>query len=298
MGEFAIHIATTIALYGLLAVSLNFQAGYAGLINFGQVIFFGCGAYGLGLMASTSHALGSGLLLALCLGFAAAVMLAYLGRRISADYWGIATLAVAEIFRTIATNEDWLTGGAQGIAGLPTPFGVIQRPYDRIAMLLLAWSLLAVTILILIRLTRSPFGRALRLLREEPNLAAALGHDVQKLKQKALIIASLPAVLGGFLFAGYFTFVGPDQLYASETFLYWSMIIIGGLGNNLGAVTGAGVVLILYATVPFLKDWLDISSDAVGALRLAMVGAALLAFLMWRPSGLLPERLVRPPHGR
>ena len=296
MLDFSLHVATMVALYGLLALSLNLQAGFAGLVNFGQIALFGCGAYGLGIMTQAGAGAAAGLMLGLALALLLALVFARLGRRLGADYWGIATLSVAEIIRMTAGNEDWLTGGAQGIAGIPLLFTGVPRPYDKVGLLLLCWAALGLSFLVLARLTGSRFGRALKLMREEPNLAASLGYDVDALRRQALLAAAVPAALAGYLFAGYFTFVGPDQIVASETFLIWAMIIIGGLGNHFGALVGATVIIVLFAFVPFLKDWLSLSSELVGALRLSVIGSALLAFLLFKTSGLLPERVRSTVH--
>lgn len=290
MLEFSIHVATMVALYGLLALSLNLQVGYSGLVNFGQIALFGCGTYGLGIAIAN----GSGAVLGFAFGIVLAVLLALLfarlGRRLGADYWGIATLSVAEIVRTFAVNEVWLTGGAQGLSNIPMLFGGFAPPSDKWALLAFCWAILGATWLLFAHLTSGRFGRALKLMRDEPNLAASLGYSVDGLRRQALIVAAIPAATAGFLFASYFTFVGPDQLVASETFLIWAMVIIGGLGNHRGALVGAGAVIILFACVPFLKDWLGLSSEALGAVRLMMLGGGLLAFLLWRPEGILPER--------
>jgi branched-chain amino acid transport system permease protein len=87
------------------------------------------------------------------------------------------------------------------------------------------------------------------------------------------------------------SFVGPDYMLASETFVIWTMVMIGGLGNNLGVVLGALLVEAIYSAVPFAKDYLNISSDIAGAVRLGTIGVVLLACLLVRPGGLLPEKV-------
>lgn len=297
MSEFLVHVAIMACLYGLLALSLNLQAGFAGLVNFGQVILFGCGAYGAAL--AFSHGLGPvagiglGILLALIVAFA----FARLGRNLGADYWGIATLAVAEVLRILANNEAWLTGGAQGIGGIPLIFGDLPRPFGPLMTLGLVVLLLAVAWGLCRALTLSRYGLALKLMREEPQLAASLGYDLTTLKTQTLMVAAVIAAAAGFVFAHYVTFVGPDQLVASETFLIWAMVIIGGSGNHLGAIVGAIVMQFLFAFVPFVKDALDLPSQYVAAMRLTLVGGGLLAFLMWRTQGLIPERIGGGRHG-
>lgn len=291
MSEFALHVATIAALYAMLALSLNLQAGFAGLVNFGQIALFGCGTYGAALAFSNALGPVSGLLLGLVLVVVVALFFARLGRNLGADYWGIATLSIGEILRTIATNEIALTGGAQGISGIPALFDTGSRLAGHVILFAVVVGALGLTWMVFRRLTQSKFGLALRLLREEPQLAAAFGYDLNGLRRRVMIVASIPAALSGFFFAHYLTFVGPDQLYASETFIIWTMVVVGGLGSHMGAVVGAVVVQCLFALVPFAKDALGLPSEFVAAMRLALIGGGLIGFLLLRPQGLIPERI-------
>ena len=293
MSDFALHVATLAAFYTLLALSLNLQLGFAGLVNFGQIVFFGCGAYGAAISFAHQMGMAPGLLLGVGLASIVALLFARIGRNLGADYWGIATLSIGEILRTTATNEDWLTGGAQGIAGLPMLFGAETRAGARIATLVVVVVAAAATWFAFARLTESKFGLSLRLLREQPLLAASLGYDLDGLRRRVLLIAAAPAALSGFLFAHYMTFVGPDQFVTGETFLIWTMVIVGGVGSHVGVVVGAILVETLFAFVPFAKDAFGAPSEYVAAIRLVLIGGGLVGFLLLRPQGLAPERIGR-----
>lgn len=297
MFEFLIHVAIMACLYGLLSLSLNLQVGFAGLVNFGQVILFGCGTYGAAI--AFSHQLGpvAGIALGIVFAVVVAAAFARLGRNLGADYWGIATLAVAEVLRILANNEAWLTGGAQGVGGIPLLFGDMPRPLGPLMTLGLCILLLLAAWWLCQRLTTSRYGLALKLMREEPQLATSLGYDLAALKTQTLMVAAVLAAASGFVFAHYITFVGPDQLVSSETFLIWAMVIIGGSGNHLGAIVGAILMQFLFAFVPFVKDALGLPSEYVAAMRLTLVGGGLLAFLMWRTQGLIPERIGGKQNG-
>lgn len=297
MFEFLIHVAIMACLYGLLSLSLNLQVGFAGLVNFGQIILFGCGTYGASIAFSHEFGPVAGILLGAVFALVVAVAFARLGRNLGADYWGIATLAVAEVLRILANNEAWLTGGAQGVGGIPLIFGDMPRPAGPLMTLGLCVALLLVAWWLCNRLTTSRYGLALKLMREEPQLAASLGYDIASLKTQTLMVAAVMAAASGFVFAHYVTFVGPDQLVSSETFLIWAMVIIGGSGNHVGAIVGAVLMQFLFAFVPFVKDAFDLPSEYVAAMRLTLVGAGLLAFLMWRTQGLVPERIGEKRNG-
>ena len=115
--------------------------------------------------------------------------------------------------------------------------------------------------------------------------ASADDHGEKKVDGKYM------AAVAGFFYAHYITFVGPDQLMSPQTFLIWSMVIVGGLGNNLGVIAGAFMLQFAMAYVPFIKDVFHLPTDFTAAARLTIVGGVLLIFLLWRPAGLFPERV-------
>ncbi|MFP1734595.1 branched-chain amino acid ABC transporter permease [Lonsdalea quercina] len=295
MSEFLLHLISITGIYALIALALNIQAGYAGLLNFGHIAFVGIGAYSAGIGArlglSFVEASAFGLALSMLIGAGMSV----LGRQLAADYWGIATLAVAEIIRTIAINEDHLTGGAQGLGNIAPLWSTGSTRGDSMVFAVVILLAVALVALITHRLGQSRFGRALRLMREQPQLATCMGYHLQWLKCRTLMCSAAIATAAGILMAYYTSYVSPDYLLPSETFLIWSMVMIGGIGNVAGVLLGVLVVECLYTFIPFAKDLFQIGSDITGALRLGTVGVILLACLLWRSGGLLPEKLRRMP---
>lgn len=291
MYSFLLHVATLSCIYALLALGLNLQAGFAGLLNFGFVAFVGVGAYVSAIASSHGYPVPLGMLAGVVVAMVVGYVMARLGRNLASDYWAIATLAVAELIRTVALNENWLTGGAQGISGVPAIFGSAAGVQYDLSFFLLALAMVVIAFSVCTRLTRGRFGRAIRLMREEPALATSLGYQLVPLKVKATVTSAAIASVGGSLLAHYMSFVGPDYMLSSETFLVWTMVMIGGLGNNVGVVLGALLVEAIYSAVPFVKDYLDISSDIAGAVRLGTIGVVLLVCLLARPGGLLPEKI-------
>lgn len=134
-------------------------------------------------------------------------------------------------------------------------------------------------------------------MREEPQLALSLGYDIDKIRARMMVISSAIAALAGVLYAYYLTFVGPEQLVAPETFLIWSMIMLGGIANNRGVIAGAFLMQFAMAFIPFVKDYLALPSDFVAAARLFVTGGGILLFLLLRPQGIFPER-IGGYHGR
>lgn len=291
MFDFLLHAVTVTAIYALIAVSLNIQAGYAGLLNLGHIAFVGVGAYAVGIAHQMQWNPAVGWMLGLAVAAILGFFVSRLGRNLGADYWGIATLAVAEIVRTIALNEDWLTGGAQGISGISPMWSSMSSSASR-------WAFLATVVVTLLaaaaltsRLGAGRFGRSLRLMREEPSLATSMGYDLVGLKSRATVASAMMAAVAGAFLGHYVSYVGPDFMLASETFMIWTMVMIGGLGNVAGVVVGALLVQGIYISVPFARDFLGIGSDVAGAVRLGVIGCLLLACLLWRKDGLLPETL-------
>ncbi|NUU03326.1 branched-chain amino acid ABC transporter permease [Herbaspirillum robiniae] len=295
MSDFLIFSVTIAGIYAIMALGLNLQAGYSGLLNFGHIAFAGIGAYATGITIAAGYpaALGAvaGVAAAVALGWG----IARLGRQLGSDYWGIATLAIAEILRTVATNEDWLTGGAQGISAIPSLFGDLPKPWDALAFMAVVLAVLAAFALACSRLGNGRFGRALRLMREEPKLAACMGYDLRSLKSRAIMAGAAVTAIAGSLYAHYMSFVGPDYMLASETFMLWTMLMIGGMGNTAGVITGVVLVQAAYSLVPFAKDYFQFGSDIAGALRIGAIGLILLASLLWRSQGLVPEKLRKIP---
>ncbi len=291
MFEFMLHILCIIGIYAIVALALNLQAGYAGLLNFGHIAFVGIGAYSVGLATRFDWSLWLMIPVGIIVTIIVSLLMASLGRQLAADYWGIATLALAEIIRIAIVNEDEVTGGAQGIGNIAAPWSTGNQETDALVFAGFIFFALVLAIIVSVRFSNSRFGRALRLMREQPQLALCMGYSLSVLKSKALMCSAVLCACAGILLAWYTDYVSPDYLLSSETFLIWSMVMIGGVGNVRGVLLGVIVVEGLYNLIPFAKDYLQIGTDLTGALRLGLVGFVMLACLLGRPGGILPERL-------
>jgi branched-chain amino acid transport system permease protein len=296
VSDFLIHVTIMAGLYSLLALSLNLQTGFGGLMNFGQIALFACGTYGAGLAFQADIGMLGGLILGMIAAAIVGWAFASIGRNLQADYWGIVTLALAEVFRIIITNEDWLTGGAQGISGVKPFFTSLAGTSQQLAILATVLVLVVIAYLLCRHVTDGRYGLGLKIMREEPQLAASLGYDTIALKRQCMIVSGLIAAVTGFVFAHYVSFVGPDQMMSSETFLIWAMIVIGGVGNHVGAILGAFLLQFTFAFIPFFKDLVGLPTEFVAAARLFLTGMGLIVFILWRQSGLLPERVGGKRH--
>jgi branched-chain amino acid transport system permease protein len=227
----------------------------------------------------------------------AGALVGLLGRTLASDYWAIATLALAELIRLLALNQDNLTGGAQGISNVTGIWTSLSGSARDAATFATIFALLAVTYLCAVRVRNGQFGRVLVLIRENADLAASLRHNVVTAKARVMALSAVVASIAGGFYAMYISFIGPAQLEPFATFLIFTMIVVGGLANNTGAVVGAVLITVLYDGTRFLPDLFTMSSDQAAGVRILVVGAVLLGFLLLRTEGLVPEK-VRPAHAR
>jgi ABC-type branched-subunit amino acid transport system permease subunit len=290
--NFIIYLLTMIGIYSLLAMSLNFQVGFTGLINFGQVAFFCIGAYTSSLLVVNAGVpILVGFLAAMALSGILGYIMSIPTKSLKSDYWAIATLASAEIVRLFALNEDWLTAGPFGVMGIPQILkDSISKDAYPVFYLLFVIACIIIVYIFLSMLANSPFGRNLKAIRDEEELCLSLGKDTQKLKLQAMIVAGTVGGLAGALFAFYIQFVSPENFKPIETFLMWAMIIVGGRGNFMGAIAGAVVIQLFNVSTRFVGNYVPLGSDTMAALRMTIIGVLIIVFLLYRPEGLIKEK--------
>lgn len=317
--NFLTAFATTVAIYSLFTLGLNVQWGYAGVFNFGVVAFFMLGAYtaavftkepaaggfdtyvgGLGPKLSPPF-LQSEQWLPFLVGAAVAALmcglLAYLlsfpALRLREDYLAIATIGIAELMRNVVVAERGLVNSERGLKGIPRPFYQSFTPDDYpYFYLLLALLALALVFLAVNWAVRSPWGRVLRALREDEMATLASGKDVASFRRQAFVVGAMIMGFGGAVYAYERGAVSPDTFtHFAGTFIFWAMLIVGGSGNNQGAVLGAYVVWGLWIVSLQLLGYPlpEALRTRIFYLRDLLLGALLVTVLLVRPQGLLPE---------
>jgi branched-chain amino acid transport system permease protein len=298
------HLSVFVGIYALLALGLNIQWGFAGLFNAGIAGFFAIGAYASAIVTSASaEGRIGGFEAPAPLGWIAAMAFAALAAwpigkvclRFRSDYLAIATIGVAEIMRLIARSEDWLTGAAAGISNLPRPFGFTGSSEaalaSNLAFLAITVTIAAIAYLAVERQLRAPWGRMMRAIRDNETAARAMGKDVEWRRLQAFMFGAALMGLGGALFAHFNRSITPEAIDPMvATFLVWIMLILGGSGNNRGAVLGVAVVWAIWSLSEILTDQLppELAIQAKYA-RVFVIGLALQLVLRFRPEGLLPE---------
>jgi branched-chain amino acid transport system permease protein len=297
MASYIAFILAIGGIYALLALSLNLVWGAAGMVNLGLAGFFAVGGYTTALLTTRLGVpVPFAVLSSLITGAATGLLLTIATRRLRDEYLAIVTLGFAEALRLVAANETWLTGGTDGIAGVPQPFKAqFGRSYDQF-YLILVLCVVTIVFLVLRRLDRSPYGRTLKAIRENPEVAAIAGKNSLQFKLQAFALSGAIAALAGALYAHFVSYIAPDLYQPLLTIYIFLGVTAGGLGRPAGALLGAYLVISLLESVRFIGHSIPIlSALQVAAAREILVGVMLLWFLSALPGGLLPERIAPAP---
>ncbi len=288
MEGYLVAVGTIGGIYALLALGLNLQYGYTGLINFGVVALYAIGAYTSALLAMHGVPFAVAMAAGTLLAAACAWPLGVICLRLRDDYLAVVTLAFAEIVRTVIVSEDWLTAGPRGLPGIPRPFAAMAPGSAAIAYLCLVLAAVAAGMAITAGLVRSPFGRLIRAIRDDEDAVRSIGKSPARAKLAVFMIGAGLTGLAGALYAHYLTFISPDQFVPLLTFYVWIAVIMGGAGRIGGALAGAALLTLFLEGSRFLRDALPFIPEVqMASLRLAAIGLALILFTIYRPEGLL-----------
>ena len=303
--NYVVFFLTLGSIYAIIALGLNIQWGYTGILNIGIGAFFAVGAYTTAIVttpASTSYIGGLdmpfwvGLMSAMAVAGTLALAIGTITLTLRSDYLAIATIGLAEIVRLVLKNEAWLTNGVRGIAGIPKPLSGLMPGNDAVIYLLMVLALLAAIYWFSERAYRSPWGRVQRAIREDELATLAAGKSVLKFRMQAFVLGSMAMGLAGGLYAHFVSFISPEAFQPEfVTFIVWVMLIAGGSGNTRGAILGAFAIWGIWSGTEFFTNLLPIAWAArAGALRLLLIGVLLQVILLARPQGILPEKPPNP----
>ncbi|BCR25184.1 high-affinity branched-chain amino acid ABC transporter permease LivM [Aquipseudomonas alcaligenes] len=301
----AVDIATLILIYVMLGLGLNIVVGLAGLLDLGYVGFYAVGAYSYALL---SHYYG--LSFWMCLPIAG-LMAAFFGfllgfpvLRLRGDYLAIVTLGFGEIIRILLRNMTEVTGGPNGISNIEKPtlfglsferraaegmqtfhefFGVAYNSINKVIFLyLIALLLVLLTLFVINRLLRMPIGRAWEALREDEIACRALGMNPTVIKLSAFTLGATFAGFAGSFFAARQGLVTPESFTFIESAIILAIVVLGGMGSQLGIILAAVVMILLPELAREFNEY-----------RMLMFGALMVLMMIWRPQGLLP---MQRPH--
>jgi branched-chain amino acid transport system permease protein len=286
-------MAVSAGIYALLALGVNLTWGMAGMVNLGLAGFFAVGGYATALLTKAGVAIPLGIASGAIAAAVTGAGVALLTARLRADYLAIVTLGFSESVRIAAANEIWLTNGSDGIAGIPGPWrGTLAPQQFNLLFLGIVVVVLIAAYTILERLGRSPFGRVLRAIRDDEDVAAVAGKHVLAFKVKAFAIGAAVLGLAGALYADETSYIAPDIFAPLLTLNIILALVAGGIGNNTGAVLGAVLIVVLLEGTRFAAPFLPFLAPAqIAAVRELLVSVLLLVVLRILPAGIIPERL-------
>ena len=291
-------------IFGIAVLGLNLQWGFTGLFNAGVVGFMAVGAYGTAILIGRDReAIVGGFELPFALGLAGGMVAAGLAAlivglatlRLREEYLAVATFGIAVSIQLVALNAEWLTGGTLGLIGLPRPLQTwIDGPlaYNGFYLALVI-AVVATVYLGLERMVRSPWGRALKAIREDETAAASLGKNPTRIRLEAFVLGSMLMGLAGGLYVGFIGYVGPFDFLPIVTFQIWAMLIVGGSANNRGALLGALIVWGIWTTSGYIVSKIVPVTYQTqgGALQVILIGLLLVIILLYRPRGLIGEEV-------
>ena len=308
---YAAFFLTVASIYALMSLGLNLQWGFTGLFNVGVAGFFAVGAYATALLTGPDYPgqvggfglpVPVGWLGSLVFAGLAALIVGVPTLRLRHDYLAISTFGIAIVIQLVALNFQLLTGGPLGLNFIPRPLHGLfgdTLAYNLFYLAVVA-AIVALSYWALERLVRGPWGRTLRAIREDEPAAAALGKNPTAYRLQAFVLGSMLMGLAGGLFASFFGFIAPADFVPIVTFQLWTMLIVGGAGNNRGALIGAYVVWGLWSgSGALLHELLPASLQVRGAaLQIVLIGIMLALILLFRPRGLIGEEAVVSRHAR
>jgi branched-chain amino acid transport system permease protein len=319
--RYILDLAILILTYIMLGWGLNVVVGLAGLLDLGYVAFYAVGAYSYALLATIyfplwfpdwlmPYAFWIALPLAGLLAALWGIMLGFPVLRLRGDYLAIVTLAFGEIIRVVLTNWADFTGGPNGISGIPRPtfFGIpldssdeglaarIGIPFASIQRIIFLYyiilGLALITNMVTIRLRSLPIGRAWEALREDEIACRSLGINTTNTKLTAFAIGAMFGGFAGSFFATRQGFISPESFVFMESALILAIVVLGGLGSQIGVVISA-IVMIggfeAFRNLDFLRAVFGNEFDPA-QYRMIVFGLAMVSIMIWRPRGLVTRR--------
>lgn len=303
--------STTTIAYALAATGLAVHFGYAGLLNFGMAAFMAVGGYGYAIaILSFGLPWWGGVFVGVLAGALFALLLGIPTLRLRADYLAIATIATAEVVRLLFLTElfrEW-TNSAGGLSGYhqgfrdanPFPagtygFGPWTYNANELWTRVFGIVVLALSVLLVWALMRSPWGRVLKGIREDEDAVRSLGKNVFAYKMQALVVGGVIGALGGIVFV-LPSAVIPGSYSTSLTFFLWTILLLGGAATVFGPALGAVLFWVVFAFLGGLLPemsrigWLPITTNQADVVRYIVIGIVLMLIVIFRPQGILGNK--------
>ncbi|MGO9117819.1 MAG: branched-chain amino acid ABC transporter permease [Desulfomonilaceae bacterium] len=274
--DYQLMLANHILLWGMFAVAFNLLFGLTGMLSFGQGLYYGLGAYSVGLMVRYLGdgwfvpGIGIGLLGSIVIS----ILIGLLIIRVSGVFFTVLTLAFGQLIWQLVFRLYHITGGDDGIQGLIPP-GILS---DRVVYYYFALILVLLSIWCMRRLVDSPMGLVLRCIRQNPERVRFLGGQVKRNQLRIYVISSFFSALAGGLIAGVDNSIHPDMLYWTTSGEVILMAVLGGIGRFFGPFIGAGVILVIGEVVGAKTEYWSL-----------IIGLVMMVMVLLLPRGLAGE---------
>lgn len=298
--------------YFILAMGLNIQYGETGILNFAYIGFVAVGAYVTGAVSMPNSA-GTGqhyifgwgvpfpfnLIIGGLAASALAVIVALISlRRLRTDYLAMVLISLSLVLYDVCNNFVPLFNGADGLYNVPEPMaGVFHLTSNSFVPFFAGVAGLTALVMwfIMSRITRAPLGRTFRAIRDDAGVAAALGKGVFRYQLTSMLIGSFYAGIGGGLIIQFGGSFNPSAWLPGETFVIFAVIIVGGVGNNIGLIVGALLVETMLVHLPAFLPAIPGHPGLIEYVDAMLIGVLLMVMLWFRPQGMVPERIRRFP---
>lgn len=285
MLAYVANLATLICINAILAITLNFIMGYAGIFSLAHAVFFGVGAY---VAASIALHWTDSLLvqmpIAMIVAGVISAALALPALRVRGDYFVAASLGFQVLAVTVFSEWKTATGGLGGLVGIP-PASIAGHSFsDPTQFLVLAVVTLVLVIILTRAVIRSSFGRSLKAIRDSESAALAFGKNVALIKTLSVFYSSAICAVAGVLYADYFSFINVESFTIEASTFFMAMVIVGGIGTIWGPVVGAALLTLLPAALTYLPF---LPQTEIGTVQQLVYGLTMVLLMIFKPNGLV-----------
>ncbi|MFJ3046258.1 branched-chain amino acid ABC transporter permease [Herbaspirillum chlorophenolicum] len=285
MLAYLLNLATLMCINAVLAITLNFIMGYAGIFSIAHAIFFGVGAYSAAYFAlNVSASIFLVIPVAMVVAGLLSLVLALPALRVRGEYFVAASLGLQVLGVTVFSEWKSVTGGLGGMIGIPPADIFGHAVADPVQFLLLAVCCLIPVLLVTSVLLRSSFGRNLKAIRDSESAAHAFGKNVAVIKTMSVVISAMLAAVAGALYAFYMGFINVESFMLDTSVLLMAMVIIGGTGTLLGPIVGTVLLMLLPGVFSYMSF---LPQTEIGSIQQIAYGLAMVLLMIYRPGGIV-----------
>lgn len=280
--EYLINLGILFCIYGVLALSLNMVVGMTGLLSLAHAAFYGIGAY---VTAITMTSLGfnffTSLLVGAVINIVVAIFVGQILSKFKSGYYAIVSAGLAIIVYSLLLNAKDITNGPLGIFGIPKPVLFGYAIESNATFLILSLVILGIIFAVYRYIDKSSFGRGLKAIREDEELATVMGYSAGHMKSIIFSASAVIAGIAGGMFASYIAFIDPSTFQVKESIFLFTIIIIGGLASGVGSIVGALILL----SLPEILRFVGLPYEIAAQLQQIIYGLALILMMVYRPRG-------------